>query len=607
VASSDRKPVPDLQAIFAEAILKAERGSDEKGEGVYDLNPLRSRVRSLIPTICLTTLKKRRTSTLDAEGAVGKLSTWDSHSPDNREIMGHIRLGTLPRTRKWIQVLDLIGAGAGTQEVAAATMEASQRGLVKAAKDHGLVHTVWLLTQILLAARGENFVAGLRRLGLEVSNSPSLLEVVGAFTGAVHAHLRRSGGRTDLGEMAQMAAAETLTALGTPRTASLFGTTSADVQQAFKSLSTTKQFGTLAREFFTRLSKKYLTYFLSRELSNYVSGHGRFTNIDKHAEFNEARDLHCRQASRVIEEFSGGWFSKTNYEDGISPEKAAAFIHVALKPVLFDLLEIATYVYCADQATTRGGGTAKNYGAKWRRRFQFHIPVRTPDVWSSNPVLTALSDTLGFLSDDEYEFAFKQLSDPPPVSQYLDFGAGEATGFKPEEVILFSGGLDSLGGAVQQAAADKRTLALVSHRSSPKIGKQQKELLEDLAKHCSKKPFHVPVWIYKEKALGKEFTQRTRSFLYASLAAVVARIFDLWRIRFYENGVVSINLPISPQVVGGRATRTTHPQVLNGFSEIFTALFQKPFAVENPFLWMTKGKLCGPSAARAVATSSSTR
>jgi len=71
--------------------------------------------------------------------------------------------------------------------------------------------------------------------------------------------------------------------------------------------------------------------------------------------------------------------------------------------------------------------------------------------------------------------------------------------------------------------------------------------LEDLGRHCAKKPFHVPVWINKEKALGREFTQRTRSFLYASLAAVVARIFDLWRIRFYENGVVSINLPISPR------------------------------------------------------------
>jgi len=41
--SGDRKPVPDLQAIFAATILKAELEPDEKDERVYDLNPLRSR------------------------------------------------------------------------------------------------------------------------------------------------------------------------------------------------------------------------------------------------------------------------------------------------------------------------------------------------------------------------------------------------------------------------------------------------------------------------------------------------------------------------------------------------------------------------------------
>lgn len=104
-----------------------------------------------------------------------------------------------------------------------------------------------------------------------------------------------------------------------------------------KAFSTTKQFSTLAKEFFTRLSRKYLTYFLSRELSNYVGGDGRFSNIDRHADFNQGLDLYCRQASRIIEEFSGGWFSKTNFEGGITQAKAAGFVHVALKKLRAEL------------------------------------------------------------------------------------------------------------------------------------------------------------------------------------------------------------------------------------------------------------------------------
>jgi len=79
-----------------------------------------------------------------------------------------------------------------------------------------------------------------------------------------------------------------------------------------------------------------------------------------------------------------------------------------IPPMLVDLLEVATYIYCADQATTRGGNGVKDYGAKWRRQFHFHIPVREPKLWSSEAVLTALRDGLGFLSDDEYEFNFKK-------------------------------------------------------------------------------------------------------------------------------------------------------------------------------------------------------
>jgi hypothetical protein len=109
------------------------------------------------------------------------------------------------------------------------------------------------------------------------------------------------------------------------------------VQQAIRSLSTTKQFSTLSREFFSRLSRKYLTYFLSRELSNYVSADGRFSSIDKHAEFSQGLDRYCREASRIIEEFSGGWFSKSIFEGGITEDKAAGFVHVALKKLRAEL------------------------------------------------------------------------------------------------------------------------------------------------------------------------------------------------------------------------------------------------------------------------------
>jgi len=262
-----------------------------------------------------------------------------------------------------------------------------------------------------------------------------------------------------------------------------------------------------------------------------------------------------------------------------------------LPDVMTDLVEVGSYVYCADQALTRGGNGVVAFGQRWRRRFSFHIPVRVPEVWSAAPVLAALRDTLGFLSDDEYEFHFSKLKNPAPMQSYLELQAGSEGAKELDEVLLFSGGLDSLAGAVTEAVRDRRRVALVSHRANPKINSKQKLLVDEIRTLCQVKPFHVPVWVQKGGALDREYTQRTRSFLFAALAAVVARAFGLRRIRFYENGVVSLNLPISEQVVGGRATRTTHPQVLNGFASLFRLLIEGTFEVENPFLWLTKGEV----------------
>lgn len=252
--------------------------------------------------------------------------------------MGHIRLGALPKSRKWEHVVGLIAEGADVDRVAAASADAADHGLEQASRDQGLSHAFWLLTQIPQAARETDFAGHLRRLGLEVSDKPTLLEIVGAFTNAVDRHVRESGKRTDLGEMAQHAAAETISSLVGRDLPNLFGSTTADVQQGFAKLGTSVQFSVLARDFFSRLTSRSLGYFLSRELSKHVGPNKRFAAINEHSDFNAALDLHCREASRIIKEFSGGWYGKTLFQEGdISPEKASQFAHVAFKKLRAEL------------------------------------------------------------------------------------------------------------------------------------------------------------------------------------------------------------------------------------------------------------------------------
>jgi hypothetical protein len=245
--------------------------------------------------------------------------------------MGHTRLGRLPRTRAWQDVVGLVGAGADTADIAAATLDASMRGLEHAARDPALLRSFWLLTQLPLCARKTDFVEELAHVGVSVTGEPTLMELVGGFSDAVDAHIHLKGGRTDLGEMAQMGAAETLTSVLGQRTASLFGSTAEDVRRELARLGTPVNFSVVARDFFARLTERYLTYFLSRELSNELE------NVGSNRQFREALSLHCKQASKIVEQFAADWFSKANYQGGITPRKAAGFIGHAVTKLSAEL------------------------------------------------------------------------------------------------------------------------------------------------------------------------------------------------------------------------------------------------------------------------------
>src|SRR5262249_42228848 len=146
-------------------------------------------------------------------------------------------------------------------------------------------------------------------------------------------------GRTDFGEMAQMAAAETLTEVVGTRTKSLFGTSSDDVREAFSGLATNKQFSIFAKDFFARFVNKCASSFLSRALAHNIGEGQRFPTLAQQSEFTKAMETHCREAARIVEEFSGGWFSKTNWETGgaITRKDIAAYTAYAMQKLVNEL------------------------------------------------------------------------------------------------------------------------------------------------------------------------------------------------------------------------------------------------------------------------------
>lgn len=251
--------------------------------------------------------------------------------------MGHVRLGKLPKSREWVQVVELLAAGSGASELAAAVAVASEEELISARGDPILGATVWLLTQLPLAARSDRFATELTSLGFAPGSEQSLLGIVAGFSGAVESQISGTAGRTDLGELARQAASESLTSLVGAQMPELFGNNPNDLRIELAKFATKDRFGRLARDFFARLTHKTLDYYLSRVLADHVGPDRAFATLQDQSRFQNAVHLHCREASFIVEQFAGGWFSKANYLGTLTRESAQNFSDYALKKVRDEL------------------------------------------------------------------------------------------------------------------------------------------------------------------------------------------------------------------------------------------------------------------------------
>jgi hypothetical protein len=251
--------------------------------------------------------------------------------------MGHQHLGPLPRTRSWQEVVALVEHGAPAPQVANAAIRAAERGLLRINRDAGAIETVWLLTQLPFAARSRDFEDALLRCGLRVPNEPALLDLVAAFSRAVDDRLAATGGRTDLGEMAQMAAAETLAGLLGERTDSLYAVTHDEVRRALAGLHTAKQFGLFAKQFFGRLLFKALDYYLSRVLPGQVGGGRRFDTLAQLRRFTDILETHCMQAAVIVQRYFGESTAARMWRGGITREGARDLAHGAVHKLIQEL------------------------------------------------------------------------------------------------------------------------------------------------------------------------------------------------------------------------------------------------------------------------------
>lgn len=251
-----------------------------------------------------------------------------------------------------------------------------------------------------------------------------------------------------------------------------------------------------------------------------------------------------------------------------------------------DLLLLAAVVYATDRCTKRG----EREDAP--RDIQISVPV--VNVGALQPEIRRVEQILRKLSSDSWTLTLRQVSGKVEQLPKQSPTSGKT--------LLFSGGLDSLAAAIELGIAGEQ-LQLVSHITHNQPTAAAQEQLVEMMSSSLGLSFEHRRFLVSAKSsspspqltFDAESSQRTRSFLFLTLAALCARRVGHTRVVVIaENGQMAVHLPASEGRIGPFSTRTAHPEILKLMEQFLSSVLDVSISIENPYLNRTKAEVILP-------------
>ncbi len=252
--------------------------------------------------------------------------------------MGHVRVGRLPKRHGWGDVVGALQAEAKTdQQIMDDAAKAAVRSIGITKYQGSLNLCYWLFLSLVRASRSDNFLESLGQIGLTIRPDSSAAAFVTATTSFARERLRAAGWVAITDELALQAFQTAVGDCVLQDATTLFGADIETVRAALRKLSTKDNVAKVARRFFSEFMYRVLARAFERELSDALITGDRFRTIDDLADFHGRLRTYCWDISKIVEEYSGGWYSKHTWLGDVGEKQTAKFTGYAIEKLFSEL------------------------------------------------------------------------------------------------------------------------------------------------------------------------------------------------------------------------------------------------------------------------------
>ncbi|GAA3112801.1 hypothetical protein JOF29_002811 [Kribbella aluminosa] len=245
-------------------------------------------------------------------------------------------------------------------------------------------------------------------------------------------------------------------------------------------------------------------------------------------------------------------------------------------PLSRDLVRIAAGAYLLDRSVKRSS-------TYFSRRLELVVHVDQPEAFLS-PAGQRVVDLLAWLTGDAWTLT--------PVAHNPSASSQAAVVEQRQSIMLLSGGLDSLCGAVIAFDRQQQTLHLGHRDQTGAVVRSQERLANSLTGLASSFTWQR---LRLAPRISADHSTRTRSLMFMALATAAATARGSSEVVIPENGFTSLNLPLIPSRGGALSTKSTHPWT---FLQVNTLLAELGIAVtaRNPHAAQSKGEMLAAAA-----------